>query len=52
MIIQTLMLIETNQEQEFVSFRTKDINTFIIEHSEDIASDKIKLLENAMNKFD
>ena len=52
LIIQTLMLIETNQEHEFISFRTKDIDTFILEHSEDIASEKIKLLENAMDKFD
>lgn len=52
LIIQTLMLMETNQEQEFISFRTKDIDTFIIEHSEDISSEKIKLLENALDKFD
>ncbi|MDE7425559.1 MAG: DUF262 domain-containing protein [Lachnospiraceae bacterium] len=52
LIIQTLMLIETNQEHEFNSFRTKDIDAFILEHSEDIASEKIKLLENAMDKFD
>lgn len=51
-IIQTLMLIETNQEQEFVSFRTKDIDSFILGHSDSIGSDKISMLETAMDKFD
>ncbi len=51
-IIQALMLIETNQENEFVSFRTKDINTFVLEHSDSISTDKIEVLTNAMSKFD
>lgn len=52
LIIQTLMLIETNQENEFVSFRTKDIDAFILDHSDTIATEKIEVLTNAMNKFD
>ncbi len=52
MIIQALMLIETNQENEFVSFRTKDIDAFVLDHSNSIAADKIEVLANAMNKFD
>jgi len=51
MIIQALMLIETNQENEFVSFRTKDIDAFVLDHSDSIAVDKIETLINAMNKF-
>ncbi len=51
-IIQSLMLIETNQENEFVSFRTKDIDAFVLDHSNSIATDKIEVLTNAMNKFD
>ncbi len=52
LIIQTLMLIETNQENEFVSFRTKDIDTFVLDHSDSITDEKIKVLTSAMNKFD
>lgn len=51
-IIQALMLIETNQENEFVSFRTKDIDAFVLDYSDSIAADKIEVLTNAMNKFD
>lgn len=51
LIIQTLMLIETNQEHEFVSFRTKDIDTFVKDYSASIGSDKINVLKSAMDKF-
>lgn len=51
LIIQTLMLIETNQENEFISFRTKDIDTFVLDHSDSIASEKIEVLTSAMNRF-
>ncbi len=50
-IIQALMLIETNQENEFLSFRTKDIDTFVLDYSDSIATEKIEMLSNAMNKF-
>ncbi len=50
-IIQALMLIETNQENEFLSFRTKDIDTFVLDHSDSISTEKIEMLSNAMNKF-
>ncbi len=52
LIIQTLMLIETNQDQEFVSFRTKDIDSFVAMRSNEIEPDKIKLLQNALDQFD
>lgn len=51
LIIQTFMLIETNNENEFVSFRTNDIDAFILDHSELIDSEKIKMLKSAMDKF-
>lgn len=50
-IRQTLMLMETNQEHEFVSFRGKDIDAFIAEYSNSINSDKIEVLRTAMDKF-
>lgn len=52
LIIQTLMLIETNQNQEFVSFRTKDIDVFVSEHADSIAQEKIDTLKNTLDKFD
>lgn len=52
LIIQTLMLAETNSNEEFISFRTKDIDTFVLEHSDTIGQDKIEILKNAMDKFD
>ena len=52
LIIQTLMLIETNQEHEFVSFRTNDIDTFVADYADSIGSEKIDMLRAAMDKFD
>lgn len=51
LIIQTLMLMETSQEQEFTSFRGKDIDSFISDHASDISTDKIDVLKTAMDKF-
>ncbi len=51
LIIQALMLIETNQEQEFVSFRGKDITTFVTAYADSISTDKVDLLKTAMDKF-
>ena len=45
------MLIETNQDQEFISFRTNDIDSFVIEHSDNIGDEKIEILKDAMNQF-
>lgn len=50
-IIQTLMLIETNQEQDFTSFRTKDIDIFVKNYAEN-CMDKISALKDAMDAFD
>ncbi len=52
LIIQTLMLLETNQENDFTSFRTKDIDSFVKDHSDSITTEKIEVLQNVMSKFD
>lgn len=52
LIIQALMLIETNQEHEFVSFRGKDMDAFVADHADTISTDKIDMLKTAMDKFD
>lgn len=51
LIIQTFMLIETNQDHEFISFRTNDIDSFIVDYSDSITPDKIDLLGSAMDKL-
>jgi len=51
LIRQTIMLMETNQNQEFVSFRGRDIDSFIAGYSETISSGKIEVLKTAMDKF-
>lgn len=51
LIIQTFMLIMSNEEHEFFSFRTKNIDSFILEYSDYIESDVIGTLTSAMDKF-
>ena len=51
LIIQTLMLIETNQNNDFTSFRTKDIDLFVMNHS-DGCLNKIDTLTEVMDSFD
>lgn len=51
LIIQALMLIETNQNSDFTSFRTKDIDSFVIEHSESCMN-KMSTLKEAMDNLD
>lgn len=51
-IVQTLMLMETNNEHEFVSFKTKDIDTFVRDYADTISDEKIEILKTAMDKFD
>ena len=50
LIIQTMMLILTNQENDYTSFRTKDIDSFIMNHSDE-ALEKIEILYDALDKF-
>lgn len=51
LIIQTLMLIETNQNNDFTSFRTKDIDLFVMDHSDECLN-KIDTLKDVMDSFD
>lgn len=50
-IIQTIMLIATNQENQFTSFRAKDIDNFVSNYADQYLDIKDILVE-AMNKFD
>lgn len=52
LIRQTLMLIETNQEHEFVSFRKNDIDAFVSDYADSINMEKIETLKTALDKFD
>lgn len=52
LIRQTFMLMETNQEHEFTSFRKNDIDAFVLDYSDNIESSKIDTLKSAMDKFD
>lgn len=49
-IIQTLMLIATNQENDFTSFRSKDMNNFVAEHGDEYI-EKTNTLEEALNRM-
>lgn len=51
LIIQTLMLIETNQDNDFTSFRSKDMDVFVINCADDCI-DKINILKEVMDSFD
>ncbi len=51
LIIQSLMLICTNQEKDFTSFRAKDIDIFVQDYADESLS-KIDALKEAMDKFD
>lgn len=50
-IIQTFMLIQTNQNEDYTSFRSKDIDSFVADHSDSIPEDKVNGLREAMDKF-
>ena len=49
-IIQTLMLIATDNEHDFTSFRTKDIDKFIVEYG-DASLDKIPMLRAGIDNL-
>lgn len=51
LIIQTLMLIESTDDKEFLSFRTKDIDTFVTDHADSISQDKFDTLKTALDNF-
>ena len=49
-IIQTLMLISSNQEQEFTSFKTKDIDNYVSDYADQYL-DRADTLKEAMDRF-
>lgn len=51
-LVETLMLMETNKENDYTSFKSKDINTFITMYQENINYEEIELLKSALNKLD
>ena len=51
LMIQTLMLISTNQTDDFTSFRTNDMDSFVINHG-DTALEKVETLKAALTSLD
>ena len=49
-IIQAMMLISSNQEQEFTSFRTKDIDIYVADYADQYL-DRADTLKEAMDRF-
>ena len=49
-IIQAMMLISSNQEQEFTSFRTKDIDAYVTDYADKFL-DRADTLKEAMDRF-
>lgn len=49
-IIQTMMLISSNQEHEFTSFRTKDIDAYVTDYADQYL-DRTDVLKEVMDKF-
>lgn len=50
-IVQTFMLVATNQENDFTSFRAKDIDMFVSQYADQYIN-RADILNEAMNKFD
>lgn len=50
-IVQTFMLIATNQENDFTSFRAKDIDSFVTDYADQYL-DKADILKEAMGRYD
>lgn len=50
-IVQTIMLVATNQENDFTSFRVKDINAFVSQYADQYIN-RADILKEAMDRFD
>lgn len=50
-IIQTFMLMQTNQNDDYTSFRAKDIDSFVSDHSDSIPESKINTLRESLDKY-
>lgn len=51
LIVQALMLICTNQDNDFTSFRSKDIDIFVQDYAEE-SLQKVGTLKESMDRFD
>lgn len=51
LIIETLMLIESNAENDYTCFKSKNINEFIITYQDHIDYEKIELVKQALDKL-
>lgn len=51
-LVETLMLMETNAENDYTSFKSKNINDFIVMYQENINYNRIEILKSALNKLD
>lgn len=51
LIIQTIMLVASNQEQEFTSFRVKDMNSFVADYADQYI-ERTDILKETLDKFD
>lgn len=51
-IREVLMLSETNTENDFTSFKSKDIDNFIAWYSDNINVEKVDLIRQALDKLD
>lgn len=50
-IREVLMLSETNTENEFTSFKSKDIDNFIVWYADNIDTEKVDLIRQALDKL-
>lgn len=51
-IREALMLIETNNENDFTSFKAKDIDAFVIWYGDNLNEGKIAILADVLDKLD
>lgn len=51
-IIQTLMLIETNNENDYTSFKQADVDSFILQYPNGIDEKKVGALKSALDSLD
>ena len=51
-IIQTLMLMETNNENDYTSFKQADVDSFILQYPNGIDEKKVSALKSALDSLD
>lgn len=50
-VIETLMLIETNAENDYTCFKSKNIDSFIMSYQDNIDYEKIEFVKQALDKL-